>query len=339
MWFIVFEVSDEMSECVLSILISTYRRKELLQRNLEEMLACEDDRVEFILCDNASEDGTWEYLRSIQDPRVHVYRNKRNYGFENFWLISEYANGRFFMFVNDRDYIDPIDIRGLLKQLNSLGDFDFITHVEGEKYPSGVYLWKDAVNLYFQARHPGYLIYRCGFVKKVLSLERIRRYIENGRPQDANIYLVFSLLLNVEKVHHFPWHIIEQPPNRERIHQVRGEYYEYPYVSPEYRIEEYKDWMKGAESYRGNERTGYILETVYRDALRTVAWEYYFSMKIPGFAERNRYKGHTSGEWFLNLIKFTQGTIALNYVYFSKKRTMLMYAFECLIETLKNIWF
>ena len=129
-----------MSGCVLSILISTYRRKELLQRNLEEMLACKDDRVEFILCDNASEDSTWEYMQSIKDSRVHKYRNEKNYGFENFWLISEYASGRYFMFVNDRDYIDPIDIRGLIRQLDSLEHYDFITHVEGKRYPAGTFV-------------------------------------------------------------------------------------------------------------------------------------------------------------------------------------------------------
>jgi hypothetical protein len=227
-----------------------------------------------------------------------------NYGFENFWLLSFQARGKYFMFVNDRDFIKPHDINLLCDTLEKLEDCDFISN-EKKNYPIGYYEWKDALDIYFQSRHPGTLIYNRQFCGRVLEESVLRNYLAEQHQEKANNYLVFQLLLNVEKVYVFRANVINQPRNRERIPQVRKEYYNCPYISAEYRMREYDDWIKKGKLHLSNPRTRYIMLAIFKDSLMTVTWEYYMSMKIPGFPKRARYTDHRPGEWILNGSRFT----------------------------------
>jgi glycosyltransferase involved in cell wall biosynthesis len=62
--------------------MTTYARHEsgLLRAAVESVLSQDYDDFEFIICDDASNDGSAEYLENIanSDPRVRVLRNERN---------------------------------------------------------------------------------------------------------------------------------------------------------------------------------------------------------------------------------------------------------------------
>lgn len=290
-------------EIILSILVSTYNRADIFRKNISKMLECGAENVEFILCDNASTDSTWAVMQEIKDPRVVLLHNSFNYGFDNFWRISFEARGRYFMFVNDRDYISAEDIEILCRNLREIRQVDFISN-EKRRYPPGYYGYPDALNIYFQSRHPGTLIYGREFCRKILSLRQIEDYLRDGVPQIANNYLVFQLLLNVENIYVYPRNIIRQPANRERIPQVRKEYYGSTYISLEYRLQEYRDWIAYGTGHINDPRTAAILLAVYRDSLMTVTWEYYMSMNIPGFAKRAHYEDHSANEWIFNGLLF-----------------------------------
>ncbi len=287
----------------LTIIISTYNRCRILRKNLERMLRCDCADIDFLICDNASTDNTWEYLQAINDSRVSVQHNAVNYGFENFWLVSENVNTKYFMFVNDRDYIEPHEIPVISSMLQSIDDVDFVSNEKRDLTP-GYYGWRDALNIYFQSRHPGTLIYNKNFIDKYMDCKVIKEYLEQGKAELANNYLVFQILLNVQQIYVYGRNPINQPINRERIPKVRKEYYKDPYFSLKYRQKEYKDWIIKGLGYIDASRTRDIMMAIYNDSMMTVTWEYYFSLKIPGMAKRNGYEGHKPEEWKKNGIFF-----------------------------------
>lgn len=288
---------------LLSVIISSFNRSDLLIRNLKMMLQCKSESLEFIVCDNGSSDSTWESLTQIEDPRVIKKRNPCNYGFDNFWLVSFDANAKYFMFLNDRDYISCPDLEAVCRQLEQIGTVDFISCDRGT-YEIGYYPWEDAVALYFQSRHPGTLIYNTAFCRCVLKRGIIARCLETEQPQYANNYLVFQLLLHVKRVYAYSNFMIVQPDNREAIKKERKEYYGCVYLSLEYRVREYYDWLAYAGKFDKSERVRKILEAIYRDSLKTVTTEYYYSLHIPGFKERNGCEDLRAAQWFSNGLRF-----------------------------------
>jgi GT2 family glycosyltransferase len=67
---------------LVSVIVVTYGGLPLTRRCLESLLAGETwPRFEILIVDNASPDGTREYLSSLQDPRVRVLLQETNLGF------------------------------------------------------------------------------------------------------------------------------------------------------------------------------------------------------------------------------------------------------------------
>ena len=316
-------------EIILSILVSTYNRVELFQKNINRMLECNAREVEFIVCDNASTDHTWDVMSKIEDSRVSVVRNEFNYGFDNFWRLSFLARGNYFMFVNDRDFIEAQDIEILVQNLKTIEEVDFISN-EKRNYLPGYYTYQDAPDIYFQSRHPGTLIYRREFCRRIIDREVIEQLLKEDMPQKANNYLVFQLLKNVEKVYVYPKNIICQPRNRERIPQVRKEYYNSTYISLEYRVREYEDWIAYGITQLSEARTRDIMLSIYKDSLMTVTWEFYISMNIPGFAKRAHFEEHSGKEWVIN------GFIFFIKVFMNKEFRKFKLHKEILDATWKN---
>lgn len=333
-------MKDEIgNKIILSIVTSTYNRADLLKQNINAMLKCKDDRVEFIIGDNASTDNTAEYMGTISDDRVRKFYNDQNYGFENFWLLSFHAKGKYFVFVNDRDCINYKEINILINNLCSLSNPDLISN-EKISYKKGYYKWKKAADIYFQSRHPGTLIYRTAFCRKVLEQQVIFRHLEKEETGKANNYLVFQLLQNIKNIYVTQRYIIHQPANRERISKVRKEYYVKPYFSLEYRMDEFDDWLKKAKEYPVNDRTRQILLAIMKDSLRTVTYEYYQSMNIPGFARRNYYENHSASEWFMNGIVFTKYILEKKQLdNYGIKLKYITYSFYNILVTYSKIIF
>ena len=64
-----------------SIIVLTFNGLELNKKCIDSVLKYTDTDFELIIVDNASEDGTSEYLKTLKDPRVKVFLNKENVGF------------------------------------------------------------------------------------------------------------------------------------------------------------------------------------------------------------------------------------------------------------------
>lgn len=92
----------------VTVCIPTHNRRRLLSAALASVLSqtCED--VEIVVSDNASTDGTGEYVRSITDPRLRYHRHERNIGlFQNLSSCLRLGSGRYRVVLPDDDLMLP----------------------------------------------------------------------------------------------------------------------------------------------------------------------------------------------------------------------------------------
>ena len=64
----------------ISVVLATYDRRHSLPRAIASVLAQDDVRFELIVVDDASRDGTPDYLATLADPRIRVTVAERNGG-------------------------------------------------------------------------------------------------------------------------------------------------------------------------------------------------------------------------------------------------------------------
>jgi glycosyltransferase involved in cell wall biosynthesis len=94
----------------VSIGLPVYNAGAMLAPNLAAVMAQTFEDFEFIICDNASTDGTSEQCRELaaSDPRVRYYRNDENIGAAaNHNRVAELATGEYFKWCGHDDLIEP----------------------------------------------------------------------------------------------------------------------------------------------------------------------------------------------------------------------------------------
>ncbi|MFP5289309.1 MAG: glycosyltransferase, partial [Thermoanaerobaculia bacterium] len=105
----------------VSLVVVTHGQLPLTRRCLESVLTGETwPRFEILVVDNASPDGTAEYLRSLaaSDPRVRIFLQERNLGFpaaNNLGLRE--ARGEVFLLLNNDTVVPPGMIGRLVRPL------------------------------------------------------------------------------------------------------------------------------------------------------------------------------------------------------------------------------
>jgi glycosyltransferase involved in cell wall biosynthesis len=105
---------------MITVVISTYNRLELLREAVASVRAQTYREWELVVVDDASGDGTWEWLRGEADERVRVFRqevNRERSAARNLGL--EEARGELVMFLDDDDRLLPgalAALAGLLKR-------------------------------------------------------------------------------------------------------------------------------------------------------------------------------------------------------------------------------
>jgi GT2 family glycosyltransferase len=66
---------------VISVVLVTYNRLHLLRRCVDDVLGRTSDRTrEIVIWNNASDDGTREYLDALDDPRLQIVNHSENIG-------------------------------------------------------------------------------------------------------------------------------------------------------------------------------------------------------------------------------------------------------------------
>lgn len=279
-----------MENLALSIIISTYNRIELLKKNLNKMLRyCQND-IEFIIGDNASQDTTWNELKKIKDPRVRIFRNEINMEAYNFSLLTRYAMGEYFIFLNDRDYIEPRDITKIRCLIKNRGEadkeIDFFSFEKTNYKVGKVQRQRDIFKVYFASRHPGTKCFRTETYRKNLSYNELEEALINQNI-DYIINVAIKDMLRIQKGYVTNQLFVRQPVNREKIPRVRKEAYGSVYISLEYRKKEFDQWIKIIKNYKNTQKIRDLLLMKFEDSQKTVMQEYYRCLCVPGFAKRN----------------------------------------------------
>lgn len=64
----------------ISIILPVYNGIKFLSQSVQSVLLQDFNDFEFLIIDDCSTDGSWEYLKSLQDIRIKLYRNTTNKG-------------------------------------------------------------------------------------------------------------------------------------------------------------------------------------------------------------------------------------------------------------------
>ena len=103
---------------LVSVVISTYNRRCLLEEALASVVAQSYENWEVLIVDDASSDDTWEWVSQITDPRVRRFRqevNRERSAARNRGLAE--ARGELILFLDDDDRLLPGALRELVDLL------------------------------------------------------------------------------------------------------------------------------------------------------------------------------------------------------------------------------
>ncbi len=92
----------------ISVVLPTYNGLPYVKQSVESVLNQTYTDFEFLICDDASTDGTWEYLQSLQDPRIKLFRNSQNKGlFPTLNFLIRQANAQWIHLWSQDDVMYP----------------------------------------------------------------------------------------------------------------------------------------------------------------------------------------------------------------------------------------
>lgn len=93
---------------LVTIAIPTFNRAELVEKCVRSAMAQTYPKLEILVSDNASTDGTVEMLRAIDDDRLRILTSEENIGaIGNFNKCIDEARGDYFVLAADDNYYRP----------------------------------------------------------------------------------------------------------------------------------------------------------------------------------------------------------------------------------------
>jgi len=79
---------------LISVILPVYNGMKYLQKSVDSVLNQAMTDFEFLILDDCSTDGSWEWLEQLNDDRIQLYRNKQNSGlFYNLNLLVSKSTG------------------------------------------------------------------------------------------------------------------------------------------------------------------------------------------------------------------------------------------------------
>jgi len=112
-------MSDHTAPQLVSIVMCTWNGERFLGEQMDSLLAQSWPKLEIIVVDDASSDGTFAILQqyALQDQRVKIFRNEKNLGYnQNFRKACTLANGDYIA-ISDQDDIWEANKISLLMEL------------------------------------------------------------------------------------------------------------------------------------------------------------------------------------------------------------------------------
>lgn len=291
---------------ILSVVISTYNRANLVCSNLRKMLRCKSKEIEFIVGDNASEDDTLERLHGFKDKRLRIFENRESRGGFNFALLSMSARGKYFVWVNDRDFITPDGLEIICEKLKRIRTCELVVNWIKPKLREGYYSGKYIPGFCVEFRHPGTLIYLTSYYVKFIAPEAINNMIHNK----IDMSFLFAQVCNAKKAYLLNVTFLKQPPNLNKIKQQRKEVLsDEMYLSPKTVVNQYLCFLDTSRNWTHYPLIEEYMLLQYIRYLEDTTITYFYCMKDEHFAERYHYTDHSANEWFVNGIIFIKRII------------------------------
>src|SRR3989344_4484763 len=102
---------------LVSVLILTYNRTDLLKKCLDSALKSDYPNLEFVVSDNASQENIAEFIkRNYPGKKIKVYRKKKNGGLTGgFNFGYQYCKGKYVMLLSNDTIINRKSISNLVK--------------------------------------------------------------------------------------------------------------------------------------------------------------------------------------------------------------------------------
>jgi hypothetical protein len=127
-------------EPLVSIGLPVRNGERYLGEAVRSVLDQEYDRVELVISDNASDDGTEEICREFarSDTRVRYHRQSQNIGLvANFNAVLHLAKGTYFKWMGDDDWLTPTYVRVCADVLEDDAALILVTTQQGHVDPDG----------------------------------------------------------------------------------------------------------------------------------------------------------------------------------------------------------
>lgn len=114
-------MDEKVTKTIVSFCIATIQRYNILYELIQEILSVESDKIEVVISDDHSQDGSIERIGQIQDSRLKIFTHKNNAGsLPNMCEALEKGEGEYLFYVNDRDNVDPFKVKALVEILECL---------------------------------------------------------------------------------------------------------------------------------------------------------------------------------------------------------------------------
>ena len=117
---------------LLSVVMSTYNRENLLKDSVDSVLDQSFEDFEFIIVDDCSTDSTFELLSSYNDKRIRLYKNSQNKGCTfNYHISHNLAKGKYIAHIDDDDICMPNRFEKQMKYLEQNPNISLLgTYIE-----------------------------------------------------------------------------------------------------------------------------------------------------------------------------------------------------------------
>ena len=124
--------ADSEKSPSVSVGLPTYNRARSLKRAIESVLAQDYPNLELVISDNASSDRTQAMCQeyAARDARVRYIRQPSNRGaLTNFQAVLDAADGHYFMWLGDDDWLQDSYVTGCVKTLLAQPEMSLVSGV------------------------------------------------------------------------------------------------------------------------------------------------------------------------------------------------------------------
>lgn len=116
-------LQDGKQNELISVIIPTYNRVELLGRSIRSVLSQTYTNLELLIIDDCSDDGTGDFVKGLSDKRIRYHRNEKNLGLSGAKNRGiSLAKGNLVAFQDDDDEWLPHKLARLMEVWNREGD-------------------------------------------------------------------------------------------------------------------------------------------------------------------------------------------------------------------------